>query len=368
MARAGRRLRRVLAAAALASALSGLARLARAEQPTLVVLGSGNSVSSRIEAELVALGFHVVHVDGAANTGTPAQLQAAARGANAAAALSLLPSADGVEVWVVDRVTGKTLSRDVVAADARAEPERVIAVRVVELLRASLLELDLPAPPEGEVQPTPELRAAVGLPRVHATPEPEPAASEPRPLSAPASPSAFLFDAALGGNTSVGALAITPLGALGAFWQPAPHVAVGLRATIPLASAQASAPEGSARVATWQMRADARIEPLSARHLVSPFFELGLGLIWFQVVGTRATSPFRVASEQLLSAGPDASIGVRWRLSSSWALCSMAGASVAFAKPVVEFAGRHVATLARPLAAWTLGMEYRANSPGSRDW
>jgi hypothetical protein len=57
-----------------------------------------------------------------------------------------------------------------------------------------------------------------------------------------------------------------------------------------------------------------------------------------------------------------------WQLSSHFSLYSTAGTSVAAAKPVVQFAGRDVLTLARPLLFWTLGIEVRATSEASRDW
>jgi hypothetical protein len=340
--------------------------MARAEKPSIVLIGSQGNLSSQIEADLTGLGFRVLTLGADASVETPRELQAAARRAGAEAAVSVQPSTLGVDVWLVDRVTGKTLSREVVQTGPGIEQDRVIAVRVVELLRASLLELQLPSGAEGEVQATPQLQALVGLPRADAAPERGPGPA------APATPDqgfgVFRFGAAWGISSSVGAVPVTPLAALGAFWQPTERLAVGLSSLIPVASAEVSAREGSARISTWQVHAGPRIYPLARAGSIRPFVDLGLALIWFQIDGTRAASPLLTASDRLLTAGANAGVGLDWQLSSSFSLYSTTGASVAVATPVVEFAGRDVLTLAQPLAFWTLGVEYRATSEASRDW
>jgi hypothetical protein len=129
-----------------------------------------------------------------------------------------------------------------------------------------------------------------------------------------------------------------------------------------------SAPEGSASINTWQAQAGPRVYPLSSSGPIRPFIDLGLAVSWFQIDATRAESPLLASSERLLTAGVFAGAGINWRLSSHFALLSGAGVSAAAAKPVVQFAGRDVLTLARPLLFWTLGVEYRATSEASRDW
>lgn len=349
--------------AAACCALAGAPGLAHAERPSIVLLGSAGSLSSQIEAELSSLGFLVQTREAGSSVETPRQLQAAAREAGAEAAVSVQPSALGVEVWLVDRVTGKTLSREFVPSQPGLEQERVIAVRVVELLRASLLELQLPSGVEGEVPATAELQALVGLPAASVALQ----AQEPQRGAAPGY-GVLRVHAGWGLGSSIAATQVTPLGAFGVHWQPTQHVAVGLAAFIPLATADVSGPEGSVRIATGQVQAGPRIYPLASGGSVRPFVDLGLSLLWFEIDATRAESPFVAASERLVTAGANAGFGCDWQLSSHFSLYSTLGASVAAAKPVVEFVGRDVLTLARPLAFWTLGVEYRATSSGSRDW
>jgi hypothetical protein len=98
----------------------------------------------RIADELRAVGFDVLVLALREEQGSPRKLEGLAKSNEAFAAL--LVSRDErtgqVEIWLADRVTGKTTLRtldakDVVALDA----VNVLAVRVVELLQASLLEV-----------------------------------------------------------------------------------------------------------------------------------------------------------------------------------------------------------------------------------
>ncbi|MEY4543939.1 MAG: hypothetical protein RL685_134 [Pseudomonadota bacterium] len=330
-----------------------------------MLIGTKGSLSSQIEAELSGLGFRVLTREAGAALETPRELQAAAREAGAEAAVSVQPSTLGVDVWLVDRVTGKTLSREVVQTGPGSERERVIAVRVVELLRASLLELQLPSGAEGEVQATPQLQALVGLPNPRVA-----QAREPAPPAPPAASGygVLRIEAGWGVSSSVGATSVTPFGTLGALWQPTQRLAIGITSFLPLASADVSAREGSTSIATWEVIAGPRLYPLATTGPIRPFVDLGLALMWFQIDATRAEAPLRASSERLLTAGANAGLGVDWQLSSHFSLYSTAGASIAAAKPVVQFAGRDVLTLARPLLFWTLGIEVRATSEASRDW
>ena len=353
-------MRRTLEALAISCALTARAGSAPGEQPSIVLLGHGDGIGKQIEAELAAQGFRVVLEPAPEPFRGPADIEAAAREASAMGAVYVVMSQLGVEVWLVDRVTGKTLSRDVLGV-SEGDEERVVAVRVVELLRATLLELELPEQTQGEVEATPQLRAVASLPSTRPA---EDARVEPAPVTHGPWPSAttagFLFDGAIGINWSVGAIGAAPLGALGAFWQPKPRVAVGLSGLVPIRGANVSGFEGSASVATWQLTTGTRIYPLGGNHAVEPSFGAGLGIIWFQIEGTRAATRYVATSEQLLVASPHLDVGVRWRLSGDISLRSSLGANYAFPEPAVQFAGTPIVTLARPLLSWTFGIEWRA--------
>lgn len=102
--------------------------------------------ATRLRAELGAAGFEVVHVVRAPEGDLRAGLERAAKEAGAFAAATIVRSRTGAtaDLWIVDRVTQKTVVRAVEATGAAAPS--VMAVRAVELLQASLLEASLQGP------------------------------------------------------------------------------------------------------------------------------------------------------------------------------------------------------------------------------
>ena len=366
--RFARPLRLVLQALALALAVAGLSRAARAQQPSVAIVGPIDGLALQIRAELASLGFHVLLLKRSEPAQTPGEAQDAARAAGAAAAICVVPSAAGVRVWVVDRVTAKTSSRELERSDDTSGADRLLAVRVVELLRASLLELDLPEPARGEVEPTPELRAAAGLPSPRRVSAPAaPGAESPEPRQTTRGSAALLLDGGLGGSMSAGAGKLTPAVSLGAFWQPLPRVSVGLSTLIPLVAATLSRAEGSASIRPWEFSAGARLYPFAPGGSLEPSFGLGLAVLRFQIQGQRTSAQYQLHSQQLLVAGPHAEVALRWRVSSRIALRTSLGTDYALTQPVVQFAGREVATLGQPLLTWSLGLEIRATSLANGD-
>lgn len=105
---------------------------------------------NRLRAELELQDFEVQVVDAAGRRLSPDELQDAAQRADAFAAIALNRRSDGADadVSIADRVTGKiTLRR--LAISAGPESPQILAVRAVDLLRASLRELpadDRPPP------------------------------------------------------------------------------------------------------------------------------------------------------------------------------------------------------------------------------
>jgi hypothetical protein len=110
--------------------------------------------TTRLQAELIAAGF-VVDMEETPATDPRDELEAG--GSQSFASIAILRSGSQAvtDVWVVDRISGKTLIRRV---EAGAEPgptaARTLAIRAVELLRASLLEVS--ARPHEEVEARPE--------------------------------------------------------------------------------------------------------------------------------------------------------------------------------------------------------------------
>ncbi|MGH7440126.1 MAG: hypothetical protein ACRENE_30920, partial [Polyangiaceae bacterium] len=99
-----------------------------------------HEATTRVRAELLDAGFEVVDVDSAPGDAR-SEVEGAAPESACFATIAMNHVAGGAfaDVWISDHVTGKTVVRRVgVGADTNATS--VLAIRTLELLRASLLE------------------------------------------------------------------------------------------------------------------------------------------------------------------------------------------------------------------------------------
>jgi hypothetical protein len=106
----------------------------------------------RLKGELISAGFDTEIVDGAeVARNTPGDSRAGLeqlavrRNADAVVAIMGDLSPDSVEVWVIDKVTGKSVTRRVPFEPNAARASNTLAIRAIELLRSSFLEIDLTA-------------------------------------------------------------------------------------------------------------------------------------------------------------------------------------------------------------------------------
>jgi hypothetical protein len=141
---------------------NGLPRVA------LVTTDPTSTTATRLGAELRGLGVEVVvvPVEETRPLGRAA-LEQLARTDGAFAAVRVIRAGQEVEVWIADRVTGKTVVREVHAGTGDpGSRDDTIAVGTVELLRASLLEVTVePETPHGEVPPPAVVTRLVEVPR-----------------------------------------------------------------------------------------------------------------------------------------------------------------------------------------------------------
>ena len=152
---------RRLVALLMALLTLALAPLAGAASKVVVVeLGAASEImgeaARRTVAELRAEGFEVV-TRRLEEPGAPQEgLAAVAAEEGAVAAVGMVAAEEGAaaDIWVSDRATEKTLLRRVRADDvADAERPRVLAIRAVELLRASFVEVLVPPHPKAPPRP-----------------------------------------------------------------------------------------------------------------------------------------------------------------------------------------------------------------------
>lgn len=111
---------------------------------------------TRISGELTAAGFRVVVAKRRGQNAREA-LESAVASSNAAAGIAIERDDDRAraEVWVSDTLTGKLSMRPL----AHGESPAILAVRAVELLRASLLELDAGVLDASERRPIEKLQS-----------------------------------------------------------------------------------------------------------------------------------------------------------------------------------------------------------------
>jgi hypothetical protein len=118
----------------------------------LVIAPPDSRLERQLAAEIANLGLVAVlrspQADAAA---TPLPEALAAMGA--AAALRVADASDALEIWITRRDTGNAVLRETVPGLGDSSAEDVAVLRAGELLRANLIEVELPKPPP----PAPEI-------------------------------------------------------------------------------------------------------------------------------------------------------------------------------------------------------------------
>jgi hypothetical protein len=218
------------------------ARAVAAEAPSpirvlLVIDQSDDPFAERIRAELVSLGLEVVTAE-PWRTGEPVEsLDGAARAAGAAAAVRMVHSRRGVEIWTADQPTGRSLLRQLIVDESPRDPNQgLIALQTAELLRTSLLANNAPR--------------SAGPSKLAARPDGPPAAGPPAIAATPsrAEPATAGVQAALGAMYSAGAGDAAMQAWLSLHRLIFGRVGLAIDVTLPIHTSTVSGPEGSARL------------------------------------------------------------------------------------------------------------------------
>lgn len=132
----------VLSPAAEAAAASRVVLLRAPTDDALIEQGN-----TLLAAELRAAGFEVTPLMRDPSRDIRSDIEAASTKLGPIATFAIRPASDGaaVELWLEDRVTGKLVIRRIVI-DRKREAASDLAVRAIELLRGSLVEVILPSP------------------------------------------------------------------------------------------------------------------------------------------------------------------------------------------------------------------------------
>jgi hypothetical protein len=252
---------------------------------------------------------------------------------------------EAVELSVIDRVTGKTVTRRVPADPAATRSAEVLSIRAHELLRASFLEIELgqshaeppdtPPPPP----PPPEVKRMADV-----------ALDNRWPQSWAIEAGACVF----GSFEGVGP-AVAPVLRGEHSWRDfiVARVTLAGLGTRPRIASQ----DQTANVAQAFGLAEIGIR-LRARQIVRPFFSLGAGVLRV-TTEAQPMSPARAVNEGLWTPIADAGIGLRIGLRGHFELAAEFHAQVASSYPAIQFFKSTVATGGRPtilgsltLVAW----------------
>ncbi|MFT3764523.1 MAG: hypothetical protein QM820_03245 [Minicystis sp.] len=274
--------------------------------------------------------------------------------------VGVAPSRAGLELSIVDRITGKTVLREV---DGDGGHDETVALRAVELLRASLMEIDAPHPSRGEAAAPPEIRTIVSLPPPAPAPAPAPAFpaspaasfAPPLPPAAPPSPIVTIgFGPAILGSPG----GLSPLSALevDARFRIGTRVAAGITAIVPLGTATNEGLEGSARTRVALFTAEARVDLHRGARLV-PTLGGGALFAWLHTDGTGRPPLYVGVSSDGFTGGPFLRPGLGVTLVPKIRLRADLLAGVAVRRLHIDFAGRDVARWGVPILAGSFGME-----------
>ena len=227
----------------------------------LVVDKASDPLMARIQAEIFALGLNVV------TSGPSGPLENSARDQHAVAAVRALPSRNGVEVWMADATTGRTLTRQLVVDERPDGPDNtLVALQTAELLRTGLFSKeDKPAAP-----PTPPVI-------IVETPPPAPPRAD-----------AWRFRNGIGGLHSRGGVgtALQDWITMQYWWRP--NVGVALAGSLPIVRSDLSGPEGRSLVAAYLGAAElcaSLLEDTSRWRLTGG---VGAGLVYLSTSGQSA--------------------------------------------------------------------------------
>lgn len=298
-------------------------------------------VERRLESELRALGFQV-EVDTSAEVLTWRSLRKRARDAQAIAAIQLQQGEGELELWVSDLSTGKVLIR-ALPTQAASSP-RVVALRVVELLRVSLREVGAPSTVDVAEAPPP--------------PEPVLAAVSPPP-----SPPRWWASVGALGTLGPGGVSASGQLVLGASVRMLPWLSCGLEGWVPVLPGQVTGPEGLADLRLFGGFLGARATPWAGAR-VEPGASLRLGVVGAELVGT-AVAPFIGRLERVAVPAGALALDARLVLSTTVALRAEFFATLAVPPIVVVFGERVAARFGQPTLGLSVQLEVGLSRPAA---
>jgi hypothetical protein len=327
-----------MAAICLAPTPAQSATLAQATSETpgrrvlLLTDRPGDPFMDRIRAEVAGLGLAVLVRESAG------PLEDEARAEHAVAAIRVLPSHKGVEVWMADETSGRSLLRQLIVDERPGGPDQgLIALQTAELLRTSLF----PKEPNPAVPPA-TARLATPVAPAEASPAP------PRVAETG-------FQAGFGTLYSRGGAGPAMQGwlSLHQFWSE--RLGLSLNFSFPIVAGSVSGIEGWTRVGTYL----AGIEFLVRSQPHSRYYAnagLAAAMAWLVSHGQDVRSPLKDASSSAFVGAAYLRAGAGW--SGSFYKVGVIGlAGATLDQVAIRFAGNDAGSWGWPFAAAFLTAE-----------
>ena len=290
----------------------------------------------RVAAELHSLGFDVVTASDDEAVKSAPQMEGIAQSSDAVAAVRVAIGDASIDLWIVNVRTHETVLRHVVSG----KDATVAALRSVEALRVSLIDLQALVPPPEPERPRPP-------------PETHDVVVVPQPL--PPRRGTFGLELGLGAASGMGGFGAS-MHAMGQVeWMAGPHWGVHALGVAPLMSSRLSASEGSAQVTFGILGSGLTWQPILSSS-VTPHLGIGLSGILLYTRGVPSNG-FVGYSQVNLTAAPYLRAGSSFALAASWRLSADLLAAAAFPEPAVYFADRKASSWGRPLLLGTVGIE-----------
>jgi hypothetical protein len=320
----------------------------------IVTVDSGEeALTTRLRQEMEALGLTViVHGNSAASdtrasadpnvdTNVALTLESEARKLDAIAAVRVLDTRSGtVEMTIIDRATGKTVQRRlVIATPSDPAAAELIAVRTVELLRASLMELHSAHPARGEVRITKKVEAIAAVPNAQASPE-------------TTHRTRFAAGAGFGWAYAPGWSNAASVGATGVVYFDR-HWGGQVGFVVPLESMQRSSFAGTASLEWSQVRVGVGRVQRFRYVAVDAYVGADAARLRFDA---KPNVPYLKNPSESVAYGAYAALGVDVPIYGVLAMRLEQYGGMHLRKTVVRLAGVEVSAFGRPVAATTLGL------------
>lgn len=311
------------------------------ERVGLVTAQPTGALALAFAGELRAAGFSVVTIPPPAQAPAFAVLRDLARAHEVAATVWFDDGrgAGVLTIWVVDRVTGKMVVRELEGGPPTDKAAaKLAALNGVELLRASLRELeDLPQPPSAEVEPSAPVKRLVTR-----------------------APPTYRFD--IGGGVSGSAGGVRPAAHVGLGVRFELHRWAGLRvmALVPVVGSRLRDREGYARLTIAQLLAGPHVPLRPPGVVVRPDVGVLVGVAMLQFEGV-AIPPLLGRSDRLFTFSAMFDAGLSIRVSPTLRIRADAGVGLAAPELAITFVGRPVGRWGRPFGQGTLGLALGLN-------